>query len=126
VTGHTDGPGWADDEAGPFVRPYAMTQGRTRPSEGNFDLIAVVVATQPAGSPRNDLQPEQSAILRLCQRPLSVAEVSAHLHLPLGTVRVLLGDLLGDGLILTSGPRPAAQPQRHHLLKAVINGLHSL
>ena len=33
---------------------------------------------------------------------------------------------LGAGLILTSGPRPAAQPQRQHLLKAVINGLHSL
>ncbi|WP_327000428.1 DUF742 domain-containing protein [Dactylosporangium sp. NBC_01737] len=126
---HTDGPAWADDEAGPFVRPYAMTQGRTRPAEGDFDLIAVVVATQPAGSARkDDLQPEQTAILSLCQRPLSVAEVSAHLHLPLGTVRVLLGDLLGAGLILTSGPRPSAQPQqqRQHLLKAVINGLHSL
>lgn len=126
MSGQTDGPGWADDEAGPFVRPYAMTQGRTRPSEGEFDLIAVVVSTQPAASIRGDLPPEQAAILNLCQRPLSVAEVSAHLHLPLGTVRVLLGDLLGAGLILTSGPRPAAQPQRHHLLKAVINGLNAL
>jgi Protein of unknown function (DUF742) len=126
VSRYLDGPGWADDDAGPFVRPYAMTQGRTRPSEGNFDLIAVVVATQPSSTARNDLQPEQVAILSLCQRPLSVAEVSAHLHLPLGTVRVLLGDLLAARLILTSGPRPAAQPQRHHLLKAVINGLHSL
>lgn len=123
---HIEGPAWADEEAGPFVRPYAMTQGRTRPSEGDFDLIAVVVATQPSGMARNDLQPEQSAILSLCQRPLSVAEVSAHLHLPLGTVRVLLGDLLGAGLILTSGPRPAVQQQRHHLLKAVINGLDAL
>ncbi|MDG6105631.1 DUF742 domain-containing protein [Dactylosporangium aurantiacum] len=103
-----------------------MTQGRTRPSEGEFDLIAVVVATQPAGAARADLHPEQAAILNLCQRPLSVAEVSAHLHLPLGTVRVLLGDLLSAGQILTSGPRSTAQPQRHHLLKAVINGLNAL
>ena len=128
MTGHPDDVGWVDEHAGPFVRPYAVTQGRTRPSTGDFDLIAVVVATQPAGAISHNLQPEQVTILSLCQHPLSVAEVSAHLHLPLGTVRVLLGDLLGAGLILTSGPRPTEQPQpqRQRVLRQGIHGLSAL
>ncbi|WP_432981212.1 DUF742 domain-containing protein [Dactylosporangium sp. CA-233914] len=125
MNGHTDGPAWVDDEAGPFVRPYAMTQGRTRPSNGVFDLISVVLAMQPSSAGGNDLQPEHIAILDLCQRPITVAEISAHLKLPAGTVRVLLGDLLDAGLILTSEPKPADQP-RQHVLKAVINGLRAL
>ncbi|MBQ1161307.1 DUF742 domain-containing protein, partial [Streptomyces sp. A73] len=37
---------WFDDAAGPVVRPYAMTRGRTRSgAEGaQLDLIALVVA----------------------------------------------------------------------------------
>jgi hypothetical protein len=30
---------WLDDDAGPVVRPYAMSHGRTRPAVGRFDLI---------------------------------------------------------------------------------------
>ena len=38
---------WDDAEAGPVVRPYAMTRGRTEPTGGTFDLISLVVATRP-------------------------------------------------------------------------------
>jgi hypothetical protein len=38
---------WLDHDAGPVVRPYAMTQGRVAPSDGVFDLVAFVVATVP-------------------------------------------------------------------------------
>ena len=47
MTSH-DGYGdrWFDREAGPVVRPYALTKGRTLPSGGaSFGLIDVVVAT---------------------------------------------------------------------------------
>jgi hypothetical protein len=117
---------WLDDDAGPVVRPYAMTQGRTRPTTGEFDLIALVVATQPAPASMVGLQPEHVAIINLCQHPLSVAEVSAHLDLPVGTVRVLLGDLLDGRLILARGPKPVEQQHSQHVLKAVINGLRAL
>lgn len=35
---------WYDADAGPLVRPYAMTGGRTKPGPSNvrFDLIALV------------------------------------------------------------------------------------
>jgi hypothetical protein len=117
---------WLDDEAGPVVRPYAMTRGRTRPSSGEFDLIALIVAIQPAAAVSAGLGPEQTVIIDMCQHPLSVAEISAHLDLPVGIVRVLLGDLLDSGFILTREPRRMMQSPGEPVLKAVINGLRSL
>ena len=38
---------WLDAEAGPVVRPYALTQGRTRHAGESFDLVATVMATAP-------------------------------------------------------------------------------
>ncbi|MCW2642757.1 MAG: hypothetical protein JWP76_5063 [Dactylosporangium sp.] len=117
---------WLDEDAGPVVRPYAMTQGRTRPTTGQFDLIALVVATQPVSSALVGLGPEHAEILTLCQHPQSVAEISAHLDLPVGIIRVLLGDLLAKGLVLARDPTPVAQLHSQRILKAVINGLRSL
>ncbi len=43
---------WYDDEAGPVVRPYAMTRGRTSATGGHrLDLIALVAAVPPPGDP---------------------------------------------------------------------------
>jgi hypothetical protein len=117
---------WLDEDAGPVVRPYAVTRGRTRSNAGEFDLIALVVATQPVSALDVGLSPEHVSIVLLCQRPLSVAEISAHLDLPVGIVRVLLGDLVDEGLILTHQPPAATQAPSQRVLKAVINGLRSL
>jgi hypothetical protein len=117
---------WLDDAAGPVVRPYAMTSGRTRPSSGDFDLIALVVATRPAAPTDPGIGPEHHTIVRLCQRPLSVAEVAAHLDLPVGIVRVLLGDLLDRELILARAPQPASHMPTERIFQAVINGLRAL
>ncbi len=117
---------WLDEDAGPVVRPYAMTRGRTRPSSGEFDLIALIVAIQPVSAISAELGPEQVTIIELCQHPTSVAEISAHLDLPVGIVRVLLGDLLDSGFILTREPRRLMHSPGEPVLKAVINGLRSL
>jgi hypothetical protein len=117
---------WIDEEAGPVVRHYAMTSGRTRPTRGEFDLITLVVAARTANAADTTLQPEHSAIIRLCQKPVSVAELATHLDLPVGTVRVLLGDLLDRGSIRTRSPVPAAQLPTERVFKAVLDGLRSL
>lgn len=117
---------WHDDAAGPVVRPYAMTRGRTEPTRGSFDLISLVVSTRAAHSEQIGLDPEHRAIVKLCQSPISVAEISGYLDLPLGIVRVMLGDLLDRGLILAREPQAATQPLSEQVFKAVINGLRSL
>lgn len=69
----TDGQGrshWFDDEAGPVVRPYAMTRGRTTSAgQHRLDLIAVVVAESHTDDPEGDhsLSPEHVDIVDLCR-----------------------------------------------------------
>ncbi|MFD0273031.1 DUF742 domain-containing protein [Kitasatospora sp. NPDC127111] len=123
---------WYDDEAGPLVRPYAMTKGRTRPSGRDFDLIALVVGDVPdpadsPDAPEPPVGPEQGLILGLCRgNALSVAEIAADLDLPLGVVRVLLGDLLAAGYIRVTRPVPPALLPDERILQEVIHGLRAL
>ncbi|RKT11654.1 uncharacterized protein DUF742 [Streptomyces sp. 1114.5] len=117
---------WYDDEAGPLVRPYTMTRGRTGVGE-RYDLIAVAVCDLPdpaldPDAPEPPVGPEQARILTLCRgNPLSVAELAADLDLPVGVVRVLLGDLLAAGLIRVSRPVPPALLPDERILREVIH-----
>jgi hypothetical protein len=124
-----DSPGdlhWLDQDAGPVVRPYAMTQGRVAPSGGEFDLVAFVVAVVPDGVSMPGLQPEHHAIVSAAWEPISVVELASTLDLSIGVVRVLLGDLRSAGLISLYEPPAAAQPHDVDVLKAVVNGLRAL
>ncbi|NJP68257.1 DUF742 domain-containing protein [Streptomyces spiramenti] len=129
--------GWFDEDAGPVVRPYAMTRGRTRVAGGErLDLIALVTAligggqelpadaTLPGGQ---GLAPEHGEILYRCRRVSeSVAELATGLDLPVGVVRVLISDLLEAGLVRVSHPIPAAQLPDENILREVIDGLRAL
>jgi uncharacterized protein DUF742 len=117
---------WLDYDAGPVVRPYAMTQGRVAPSGGEFDLVAFVVAVVPDGVSMPGLQPEHHAIVAAAWEPISVVELASTLDLSIGVIRVLLGDLRSAGLISLYEPPAAAQPHDVDVLKAVVNGLRAL
>jgi hypothetical protein len=73
------------------------------------------------------LLPEHRAICSLCMDTKSVAEVAAHLRLPLGVVRVLIGDMAGMGLVVIHssdaivGDRPSME-----FLERVLSGLRRL
>jgi hypothetical protein len=121
---------WFDDEAGPVVRPYAMTRGRTTsPAQHRLDLIAVVVTEPDAGDPESDptLAPEHMEIVGLCRgEPQSIAELAAELDLPIGVVRVLIGDLVHAELVHVTRPVPPAELPDESILRDVINGLRAL
>lgn len=117
---------WLDGDAGPVVRPYAMTQGRVPESGGGFDLVAFVVAATPAMPGPPGLQPEHHAIVATAWEPISVAELASRLNLAVGVIRVLLGDLRSAGLISHFEPPAAARPLDVNVLKAVVNGLRAL
>ena len=117
---------WLDHDAGPVVRPYAMTQGRVAPSGGEFDLVAFVVATMNRATPSRSLQPEHHAIVGAACEPTPIVELASKLDLSLGVVRVLLGDLRSAGLISLYEPPAASQPHDVDVLKAVVNGLRAL
>jgi hypothetical protein len=120
--------GWYDEAAGPLVRPYAITSGRTPSASARAQLdLSTQVMTLRTVTDQAGLTPEHLAIKQLCQRPLSVAELAVHLDLPLGVVRVLCGDLIERGVVITRSPstQPAAAPDRE-LLQAVLDGLSKL
>ncbi|GGO79391.1 DUF742 domain-containing protein [Nonomuraea cavernae] len=114
---------WLDEDAGPIVRPYALIRGRTRSSGEMLDLIATVSAI---GDPPDGLGPEQQLILRVACEPITVADLAVELDLPIGVVRVLLGDLLDGGLISVKSPSAARPRANEGILKEVINGLRAL
>ena len=116
---------WLDAEAGPVVRPYALTQGRTRHTGESFDLVATVRATR-AFADQSSLAPEHLSVLQLARVPTTVADIAADVDLPLGVVRVILADLRELGLIVISVPMVMAERVDKHTLREVLNGLRGL
>lgn len=117
---------WNDDSAGQVVRPYAITAGRAGPDQDEFTLTTLVssVVTRHDVTLRT-ATPEQLKIIRLSQRVLSVAELGAHLDLPVNVIRVLLTDLLTAGVIIIRSPEPDNQFPTE-VLEAILDGLHAL
>lgn len=115
------------------VRPYSLTGGRTR--FGHVLLVETFVAALDGPEERLELQngtlgtrvmPEMLAIVELCRRMRTVAEISALLKMPLGVVRVLLSDLADQGKIRVFGTgHGPGQPDRA-LLERVLSGLRRL
>jgi Protein of unknown function (DUF742) len=117
---------WLDEEAGPVVRPYALTRGRTRPTGETLDLIALVTAMRGVEVDPVGLDPEHLALLAMCRLPASVADLASDLDLPLWTVQVLLADLRARSLIYVHHPTPPAQLPDPRILKEVADGLRRL
>lgn len=125
--GHGEhGDRWFDEEAGPIVRPYAVTKGRTAPGSGTqFGLIDVVAATGEWPRPRFRPGPEHRRIMELCQWPKPVIDLASETDLPVGVVRVLLGDLIDEGLLRVLPAQRKPQTDQR-LLRMVLDGLQSL
>ncbi|HVQ96650.1 MAG TPA: DUF742 domain-containing protein [Mycobacteriales bacterium] len=115
-----------DGAAGPIVRPYAMTRGRTRPRGAAMDLISIVVGADPGSVNRYDLDPEHLDVLAICRQPTPVADIASEIDLPLGVVRVLLDDLRDKGLINVQAPAAPSQTQDERILRQVLDGLRAL
>ncbi|MFJ3232703.1 DUF742 domain-containing protein [Streptomyces sp. NPDC086787] len=123
------------------VRPYSLTGGRTR--FGHVLLVESFVASTAdaealdAPEERRELtsaplsarvMPEMRAIVELCRRMRTVAEIAALLSMPLGVVRVLLSDLADQGRIRVYGTgtgHGVGRPNRA-LLERVLSGLRRL
>lgn len=122
------------------VRPYSLTGGRTR--FGHVLLVETFVAALEAAPERAELaatsdassttgaasrvMPEMRAIVELCGRMRTVAEISALLQIPLGVVRVLLSDLADQGKVRVYGTGHGIGHPDRALLERVLGGLRRL
>lgn len=86
-------------ESSGLVRAYTMTGGRAH-SATQLEFETMMQATADGREAFTANRFERADILRLSQHePLSVAELAARLHVPIGVVRVVAGDLIAEGLV---------------------------
>ncbi|HJR37262.1 MAG TPA: DUF742 domain-containing protein [Nocardioidaceae bacterium] len=116
-----------DEPAAParFVRPYTITAGRT---EAAVDLpMEATLRIQPRDAGADaDLGVGELRVLDLCDQR-SVAEVSALTSMPIGVVRVLLGDLVQQGLVRVQATitESSSKDERIELIERTLRGLRS-
>jgi hypothetical protein len=105
------------------VRPYGITRGRT--AADRFLGVERLISTVEF-DPRRVLGmlPETAAVYEACRYPRTIAELATGLVLPLGVIRVLVGDLAAAGRVRIH-PQAADMPDRH-LLERVLRGLDNL
>lgn len=88
--------------------------------------IEALVSTTSLGDRAPKLTVEQRAVAVLCWDLLSLTEVSARLHLPLGVVRVLVSDMADEHLVVVHRPvHPGDRPDLA-LLERVLSGLGAI
>ena len=114
-------------QADRVVPVYAVTGGRTRAAGQELPLEAVATATGLAPAAGVSLQMESRAIVEMCARPKSLAEIGAALRVPVGVARVLVGDLANGGYLEVHLPRIAAVDggPGHEILGRLLDGLSS-
>ena len=114
-----------EDDAPParLVRSYTITSGRTK-AEVDLPMEATLrrqgFDDEPGDGPRQQ-------ILRVCDSQ-SVAEVAAKVKMPIGVVRVLLGDLVQEGRVRVQATLTdtSSRDERRELIERTLRGLRAL
>ena len=106
------------------IRAYALTGGRTGT---RYQLLVETLISVPQYDPAlsDTLMPESRSLYERARVRSSVAELSVGLDLPLGVVRVLLGDLAAQGAVFV---HPTAHAYHHdtNVLERILDGLKRL
>lgn len=84
-----------EDAPGPRTRPFVVTGGKTSANASVRIETLIETSTQDVS-----VRFEKADVLNLIgSESMSVAEVSAHLNLPIGTTVTLIGDMIDDGIL---------------------------
>ncbi|MCX5404641.1 DUF742 domain-containing protein [Streptomyces sp. NBC_00335] len=109
------------------VRPYSLTGGRTRFTQIlHVETFVAALDTKVSEPQKADRMPEMPAIVEVCRRMRTIAEIAALLKLPLGVVRVLVSDLADQGRIRVYGTGHGSGRPDRALLERVLSGLRRL
>jgi predicted ArsR family transcriptional regulator len=87
--------------------------------------VKTLESSRPPRWPVSDVRAQ---ILRLCAESPSVAEIAAHLSVPIGVARVLIGDLVTQGYLRvhTTLSDAATYDERRELIGRTLRGLRAL
>ena len=106
-----------------LIRSYTLTAGRTA---AKVELAMEATLRLQAGAEAPVLSPSAAQVLEVCDRR-SVAEVSALTKMPIGVTRVLLGDLIEQGLIRIQATitDKSSTDERLELIERTLRGLRN-
>lgn len=106
------------------VRAYALTGGRTKP---RHHLLVETLISVPQYDPdfSASLLPESRELYELARETISVAELCAHLTIPLGVIRVLVSDLAAQEMVFIH-PTGFAYQYDQGMLERILDGLKKL
>ena len=106
-----------------LVRSYTITAGRTA---SKVELAMEATLRLQPGVEAPVLSPSAAQVLEVCDRR-SVAEVSALTKMPIGVTRVLLGDLIEQGLIRIQATitDKTSTDERLELIERTLRGLRN-
>lgn len=114
------------DERPATVRAYTWTRGRTT-SAYHLEIESLVSTSDRYRSGDPNVPQEYHVVAGMCHQPRSVAEVAALLALPLGVVKVLLGDMVEQTLLVTHlTASNGGQAPEIALMERILAGLHRL
>ncbi|KJF21246.1 DUF742 domain-containing protein [Rhodococcus sp. AD45-ID] len=110
-----------------LVRPYALTEGRTQPSI-DLPIEAIVATMEDAVAGRLAPEDIRTSIVSLCEQRISIAEIGAHLGVPIGVARVLVADLIVAGALEVQATlrSDATAVERRELIERTLSGLRAL
>ena len=106
-----------------LIRSYTLTAGRTA---AKIELAMEATLRLQAGAEAPVLSPSAAQVLEVCDRR-SVAEVSALTKMPIGVTRVLLGDLIEQGLVRIQATinDSTSTDERLELIERTLRGLRN-
>jgi len=87
-----DGVIYEDEE--PRTRPFIVASGKTAPKAH----VAIEMLVEATGTDKL-VRFEKRKLIEQASSPISVAELSSHLKMPIGTTMVIVGELLDEGLL---------------------------
>jgi Protein of unknown function (DUF742) len=109
------------------ARPYTLTSGRTR---ARIELpIEAAVEALVSGSELDWAAGDvRTVIVRLCRDRQSIAEISSYARLPIGVIRVLVGDLVESGHLRVHATLTdhSTISERRRLIERTLDGLRAI
>jgi uncharacterized protein DUF742 len=106
-----------------LLRPYVRTGGRTH-ADADLPIEALVMGVPSIDHTR--MAAEHRQVHAICTEPRSVAEIAAYSRLPIGSARVIIGDMLGLGLLVLCSTEVTAESPSMELMARVRQGLRNL
>lgn len=110
-----------------FVRPFIMTGGRTTAAARHTSLRMESLVERRTGSTVTPTMPsEQRSVLALCDRAISVAEISSELGIVVGVMQIIIGDLVDSGHLIVFDDAASGSDDELDILTRITDKIRSL